>query len=283
MNVSPDWSGASGDAWAMRWQETDRALRPLAEVLDAAILAAAPPGPFRALDIGCGPGSTSLALAAARPDSTIVGCDLSPALVELAAKRAHGLPNVRFHVGDAQSIAAAERPFDLFLSRHGVMFFEDPRQAFATFRAAATVQGRLVFSCFQDWQANPWASELAMAAAGKRVPAPGREPSGFAFAEVDYVAEIVASAGWAELEHRPVNFGYVAGEGPGASEEALAFLSEVGPASRLMRGCDDGDRPAASARMRQLIERYRKEERVEFPAAAWLWSAKATANSGWRD
>jgi SAM-dependent methyltransferase len=275
MNLSPDWSGASGDAWALRWRDTDRGLRQLGVELDQAIQDAAPAGPFRALDIGCGPGSTALALAAARPDAAIVGCDLSPALVEVAAGRADGMPQVRFCVGDAQAIAAAQGPFDLFMSRHGVMFFDDPPQAFAAFRSAATDCASLVFSCFRDWDANPWACELTSAAAGRRLPPPGREPSGFAFADVTYVEEILASGGWTNIEHRPVNFRYVAGEGAGAADEALAFLTEIGPASRVMRECEASERPAAAARMRAVIERYSGNGRVQFPAAAWLWSAKA--------
>jgi methylase of polypeptide subunit release factors len=73
---SPDWSGSSGDIWARRWRDTDRALAQVGAGLDQAILQATPEVPFRALDIGCGPGTTSLALGAPRRDAEIVGCDI---------------------------------------------------------------------------------------------------------------------------------------------------------------------------------------------------------------
>ena len=87
MTAASDWTGSVGDIWAAEWRRTDRSFADLSRHLDAAILAAAPDGPFRALDIGCGAGCTSLALAEARPDATILGVDLSEGLVEVARNR----------------------------------------------------------------------------------------------------------------------------------------------------------------------------------------------------
>ena len=270
-----DWSGASGDIWARRWRDTDRALAHIGAVLDETIQAAAPGRAFRALDVGCGPGTTTLSLAASRPDASILGCDLSPALVEIARRRAEGMASVRFVAEDAETAAREHGPFDLIFSRHGVMFFDDPHRAFGTLRAAAAEDARLVFSCFQAWESNPWAAELASAAAGAPLPPPGREPGGFAFAEVDYVSDILASQGWTEAEPRPVRFRYAAGEGPAAVEQALSFLSELGPASRVIEGLDDRGREAAIERMREVVERHHHEGQVVFEGAAWIWTARA--------
>ena len=268
---SPDWSGSSGDIWARRWRDTDRALAEVGAALDAAILEAAPDGPFRALDVGCGPGTTTLALAGRRADASVIGCDVSQSLVAIARERAEGLENVRFVAEDAEQAAAERGPFDLIFSRHGVMFFADPRRAFATFRSAMKPGGKLVFSCFREWAANPWAAELACAAAGGDVPAPGREPSGFAFAEPDYVRELLTAAGWSDAEPRAVNFDYHAG----APDEALDFLAELGPAARLLEGVDDAERKAALERMRGVVERHERGGQVVFPGAVWIWSASA--------
>ena len=268
---SPDWSGSSGDIWARRWRDTDRALAAVGEALDQAILAAAPAGPFRALDVGCGPGSTPLALAAARPDADIVGCDVSRSLVAIAQERALGRAGVRFVAEDAEQAARDRGPFDLVFSRHGVMFFADPVRAFATLREATKQGGPLLFSCFRGWDANPWAAELASAAAGRELPAPGREPSGFAFADPFYVAEILASAGWSEAKPAALDFDYDAGP----PDEALSFLAELGPAARVIEELDEAERGAAIERMRELIERRDRGGRVIFPGAAWIWTASA--------
>ena len=268
---SPDWSGSSGDIWARRWRDTDRALAEVGAALDDAILEAAPAGPFRALDIGCGPGTTALALASRRTDAVIIGADLSRSLVEIARERAQGIETVRFLDMDAEQAVLKHGPFDLLFSRHGVMFFDDPSRAFAYLRAGTARGGRLVFSCFRDWAANPWGAELASAAAGRAVPPPGREPSGFAFADPDYVAELLSDAGWSDGEPRPLDFAYDAG----SPEEALSLLSELGPAARLLEELDEAQRGAALGRMQAVIARHERGGRVIFPGAAWIWTARA--------
>lgn len=275
MSSAIDWATHSGDAWTRRWCEIDAALSNLAPQLHHALLDAIPAGPFRALDIGCGAGSTSQMLARQRPDATIIGCDLSPSLVQLATDRLVHLPSVRIVLGDAQAVAESEGPFDLLFSRHGVMFFKNPVDAFRSLRAATNAGGALVFSCFQDWQLNPWASELASAAANRSPPPPGKEAGGFSFAEPTHVQQILVSAGWSNAEAKAAPIRYVVGEGQNAVERAVAFLTEIGPASRILWSLPESERGAAKGRMRRAITRYRVGDAVEFPAAAWLWSANA--------
>lgn len=270
-----DWANHSGDAWTRRWREIDVALSDLAPQLHSILVDAAPVQPFRALDIGCGAGSTSEQLAHDRPDATIIGCDLSPSLVQLAQDRLGALPSVQIILGDAQAIAQSERPFDLLFSRHGVMFFDDPVGAFRILRAGTSGGATLIFSCFQDWRSNPWASELASAAADKVLPPPGREAGGFAFAEPAYVQQVLESAGWGKCEVRSAPFRYAAGTGPRAVDQAMEFLTEIGPASRTLWSLPEGLRGAAKDRMRRVIERHQVGERIEFSAAAWLWAAQA--------
>ena len=272
----PAWATSSGDVWADRWPQLDRGLAGIAAQLDPVIVAAAPPGPFRALDIGCGAGSTSLALSQVRPDGSIIACDLSPSLIRIAEGRLAGTP-VKPLLGDAEDVASCEGPFDLIYSRHGVMFFADPARAFGTFLSAARPGASLVFSCFEDWAANSWASELGSAAAGRPVDPPGREPGGFAFADPDYVQSILESAGWTGARRRPLTFRYVAGSGAGSVAEALSLLCAVGPASIVLRDLNEHDRDSAVQRMRAVIERHFNGSNVEFAASACLWTAVAAA------
>ena len=272
----PEWATTSGDIWARRWRDTDAALEGLSPHLLAAIAAAAPSGPFKAFEIGCGPGSTTMDVADACPEAEIIACDISPALAAVAEQRTSDRRNVHVALGDAEDVASSQGPFDLFFSRHGVMFFPDPVRAFRTFRNVANPAGSLVFSCFQSWDSNPWASQLACAAAGRVLPPPGREPSGFAFAEPDYVLEILSSSGWLHAEPRAVAFRYVAGEGEDAVEKASSVLSDIGPASRITQSLPEEERSAARDRMRGVIEQHFDGAAVTFPAAAWIWRAKAS-------
>lgn len=266
----PDWSGSSGDIWARRWRDTDRALAEVGAALDAAILREAPAGAFRTLDVGCGPGTTALALAASRADAEILGCDVSRSLIAIAEERAKDERRLRFVTEDAESAAPAHGPFDLLFSRHGVMFFADPVRAFASLRGGTRAGARLVFSCFRAWQENPWASEVASAAAGKALPAPGRESGPFAFADEDYVREILTASGWSEARPEAVDFTYRAGD----AVAALDFFAEVGPAARVLGDLEGKEREAAIEGMRAVIDRERQGPEVTFPGAAWIWTAK---------
>ena len=272
------WATTSGSVWARRWRDTDAGLARLSPYLLSAVKGAAPEGPFRAFDIGCGPGTTTLDVAAACPQAEVIACDVSSDLAEIARQRSSGNPRIRVVEGDAEERAGGEGPFDLFFSRHGVMFFDDPARAFRSFRKAAGPSASMVFSCFQSWHLNPWASELASAAAGRDFPPPGREPSGFAFADPDYVREILMASGWADATPVDVKFDYVAGEGADAVDYALAFFSELGPSSRLIDSLPEEDRPDALKRMRTVIERHFDGNAVVFSAAAWIWSADARAS-----
>ena len=271
-----DWAKASGDIWAQRWRDTDRGLEPLQSRLVSAVAGRLQQRPSKAFDIGCGPGSTTIAVANACPEASIIACDISEALAGIASQRTAEFARVKVVVGDAESVAAAEAPTDLFFSRHGVMFFDDPARAFRGFRSAARGGASFVFSCFQDWELNPWASELASAAAGRVLPPPGRESGGFAFADRNYVSGLFKSAGWTNAEARSAPFSYVMGEGENAVDYALSFMIDIGPASRIVQSLPDEDRPAAVQRMRTVIERHFDGAAVEFPAAAWIWSATAS-------
>jgi SAM-dependent methyltransferase len=277
MTGTPQWATTSGDAWAERWRDTDRGLAELSPHLLSAVAACAPTDPFSAFEVGCGPGSTSIAVADACPGAAITACDISPALVRVAQQRTAGRPRMRVLLGDAEALAMSEGPFDLIFSRHGVMFFPDPVRAFRSFRSAAKPGASLVFSCFQSWSLNPWASELASAAAGRVLPPPAREPSGFAFADPDYVLQILDSSGWAQADRQEVAFRYVAGEGENAVDDALSFLADIGPASRVVQSLPEQERSDALERIRGVIEQHVDGAAVVFPAAAWIWRAKASA------
>ncbi len=269
-----EWQGRVGDVWAEEWRRTDRALATMTVALNATILAAAPEGPFRALDIGCGAGETSLALAAARPDASIAGVDLSSALTDTARERAGGNPQLTFAVGDAVAHARATGPFDLLYSRHGVMFFPEPPAAFAAFHGSARPGAALVFSCFADPEDNVLAAPLARAL-GLAPPVAGDAPGPYAFAREDDVVALLTTAGWRDVRGERVTFGYRVGAGPAALDDAVCFLSRIGPAAAAIRRGSDAEGLALTASLRAFLSNYLADNTVDLPASVWLFSARA--------
>jgi SAM-dependent methyltransferase len=274
MTSANDWPGTVGDVWAEEWQRTDRCLAGLAVHLNAAILDMAAPGSKTIVDIGCGAGATSLAAAGALPERRVVGIDISPSLIAIATERGHGLDNLSFRCGPAEDHLAGLAPVDLIVSRHGVMFFPDPVTAFATLREGTEPGAGLIFSCFRETALNPWATELVTAAIGDMPPAPeGYVPGPFAFADPDFVRAMLDAAGWSRIEARPVDFAYRAGQGIDPLADALSLLQRIGPAASLLRQAPAGERAAMLGRVEDVIARHRSGDVVDFPAAAWLWSA----------
>jgi SAM-dependent methyltransferase len=255
-----DWEGRTGRKWAEEWRRTDRSFAEITQRL----LDVARRGPVtRVLDVGCGAGELSLALAREHDDAQVVGIDVSEQLVEVARERGAHLRNARFELADAATWWDPHRPPDLIVSRHGVMFFPDPMAAFAHLRSYAVPKARLLFSCFRDRRENPWASRIADLLPPGRIapPAPGA-PGPFAFADRAYVEAILEGANWRDVTFEKVDYAYVAGVGGDPVSDALTYFLAI------------DERPGFVSRLEAFLADYRDGSIVALPAAAWIVSAR---------
>ncbi|MEQ1784285.1 MAG: class I SAM-dependent methyltransferase, partial [Hyphomonadaceae bacterium] len=135
-----DWNGAVGERWAAEQERTDQLIRAFG---DAALTAARASLGERVLDVGCGCGDTSLALAnSVGPTGHVLGVDVSAPMLIVARRRASALSNLTFAEADASS-ASLPGSFDLLYSRFGVMFFDAPVPAFRHLHKAMSPTGRL--------------------------------------------------------------------------------------------------------------------------------------------
>lgn len=272
MTSGADWQARVGDAWAAEWRRTDRSFAEL----DPALLMALLDGlgeSARVLDVGCGAGATSLAIAAARPDVAVTGVDLSAALVAAAEKRGGG--RATFRVADAAALTG-EAAYDRLVSRHGVMFFDDPVAAFAALRGVTAPGGRIVFSSFRARALNGWATEPAAALGIKAGGTDGQAggPGPFAFALAGEVERILAVAGWRDARAEAVDYDYVAGDGADAVDEAVALLRRIGPVALAIADAPRDRQGELLEQLAALCAAKRCEGRVVFPAAAWIWTAR---------
>ena len=129
---------------AGRWDEI-RSLHVPEREVEAAILARAGEGPFRAmLDIGTGTGRM-LELLAGRYDRA-VGIDLSPAM--LAVARANldraGIDHARVQLGDVMNLPVLRDSFDLVVIHQVLHFLDEPGRALAEAAEALAGGGRLL-------------------------------------------------------------------------------------------------------------------------------------------
>jgi SAM-dependent methyltransferase len=113
-----------------------RLWRLLAEVL--------PSPPMRVLDIGCGTGALSLAMAQAGHDVTAV--DPDPTAIELAERSAHQARPVRlaYHRSDVATFVADEAGFDVVVTSRTLHHVREPAAALERVRRWLRPGGQLV-------------------------------------------------------------------------------------------------------------------------------------------
>jgi ubiquinone/menaquinone biosynthesis C-methylase UbiE len=270
------WNGKAGETWARMQERMDRTLSPVT----AALLTLAAPQPGEhVLDVGCGTGETSLALAGAVGDEgTVLGLDVSEPMLARARERADELlSEAEFRAADASTFADDD-DFDLLMSRFGVMFFNDPAAAFTNLHARATPGGRLCFACWQPSSENPWAT-LPMQTLAHLLPpvepADPLAPGPFAFADPDRVRKILSDSGWQDIAIQALPFTMIVGEGDDPIAAAVHFNLRIGPAARLVRDAGpDVEAPAKSA-LAKALAAYLVDGQVGLPGAVWLVSARA--------
>lgn len=106
----------------------------------------------RVLDVCCGSGSTAIPAAEqVGPDGTVLGVDLSDAMLELARakRRAAALDNLHFERGDLLALGhLAEPPFDVVLCQLGIFFLDEPAEGVDALYARVRPGGRLVVTTF---------------------------------------------------------------------------------------------------------------------------------------
>lgn len=273
-----DWNGPSGERWVVNQARLDAMLAVFGQ---AAIEAAAPVKGERVLDIGCGSGASSFALASlVGAQGWVLGVDVSESLIERARALAPPDTTARFQVADASSAKLPEGAFDILFSRFGVMFFDDPAGTFAHMRRALRPGGRVAFVCWRGVAENGWV-RLPMDAIKAIVPstaAPHSEaPGPFSFGDQGRVARILTTAGFTEIAIAPLDASVPFGEGEtrdAAIDDAVQLAVEAGPFSRVLADQPNELRTRALASIRAAFEGLTIERSVMTDGAAWIVTAR---------
>jgi SAM-dependent methyltransferase len=270
-----DWAGDMGARWLASLDQFEGMIAPIGAALLAR--AAYQPGE-RVLDLGCGGGATTLAIAeAVGPEGAALGLDVAPMLVERAQQRAAGAGSAaRFVCADAATATLDEPPFDRLFSRFGSMFFEAPIPAFANLRGMLKPGARIDLAVWANPRDNLWMMEV-MGVVRQHVdipPAVPRAPGPFAFEDLTYLEGVLNGAGFSGMEVTTYAALQPVG-GPGATpEDATDFVLASMAVGRVLEEQGDATRDAARADLRAMFARhFRQGEGVMLPAKVWLVTA----------
>jgi SAM-dependent methyltransferase len=269
------WDGDLGRRWVELADLMDVPLEPYGlRAMDALALQRG----IRVLDVGCGCGATTLELARRVGDSgLVVGVDISTPMVEMARERAAtaGISHARFEVADAAR-AQLDGPFDAVFSRFGVMFFEKPVDAFANIRRSMRRGARLGFVCWQARSENPW-NLLPYEAAQQvvQLPAPPgpRTPGGAAFAEPEYVQEVLGAAGFAGIQVEPFVLDQPMAGGTDLDAVVDVAINLSQPIAAAVRSASPDDRARVADAIGSALGPFATDQGYCLRGSTWIVSA----------
>jgi SAM-dependent methyltransferase len=265
-----DWDGDDGEYWATYHREYERLL----EVFDATLVeAGAVRSADRILEIGCGTGATTRALAARAPAGSVYALDLSGPMLEIARAAADraGIRNVEFVQGDAQVHPFDPESFDVAVSRMGCMFFGDPAAAFANIGRALRPRGRLALCVWQSETANGWITAIDDALGEGSPEAAVDEPATYApgpfsMADPGLCTSLVQRGGFVDVTVDDLDIPLALG----TVSDAQAFLE-----TWIDQDLDHDARARAAASLQRMLgDNATAADGVLLPSATWLVTAR---------
>lgn len=260
------WNTRGGSAWVDLQPMLDAMFQPFEAILAEAV----PEGARRVLDVGCGAGATTLAVARRLgAGRTCTGLDVSEPLVDLARRRAEaeGVEGARFIVGDGQRHDFGDARFDAVVSRFGVMFFEDPEAAFGNLRKAAADGAAMTLIVWRGPGDNPFMTAAERAAAPllpELKPIVPDAPGQFGFADPERVRRILRPS-WGEVDIAPLD---VACSITAADLEVYAV--RMGRAALLLPDLEPERREGVITVMRDGFAPFVTGDTARFTAACWI-------------
>lgn len=264
------WDGDEGSYWAANAGHFERAL----VGYDGQFFEAASIGSTDSvLDVGCGTGHTTRTAARAASSGSVLGVDLSSAMLDVARQRssAEGLSNVRFVQADVQVHRFEQAGFDAVLGHTSAMFFGDRVAALTNLGCALRPGGRLVLLTWQPFEENEWIREFTVAlSAGQARPSPTPDsPGPFTMSDPATIRALLQESGYTKVSidglREPMWFG---------DDTADAHRLLAGLMAWMLEGLETDQRGRALDALRATIAAHETSDGVLYSSATWLVRAE---------
>ncbi len=273
-----DWAGEMGLKWLASLSLFEGMIAPIG---DALLARADFQSGETVIDLGCGGGATTLAIAGAvAPSGKVMGVDISPDLVAAAQERAasSGATNVEFTCADASVVQLPDAPYDRLFSRFGSMFFDQPVSAFSNLHGLVRKGGRIDLAVWGPPRDNLWMMEM-MGVVRNHIeipPAVPRAPGPFAFEDLEYLGSVLTDSGFTDVDVIAYQALQPVGGVGATPEKAVEFAFTSMAVGRLLNDKGEAVIEAARQELTDLFARHHVPGKgVMMQGKVWLVSAIA--------
>ena len=270
---------ARWDTMAAGWKATRATFQRTMEPVSQWLVEAIHPQPgHRVLELAAGLGDTGLLAAQlVAPGGSVLITDGSDNMVAAAREHAEevGAANVELRSMQAEWIDLPTASVDGVICRFGYMLLLDPEAALRETRRVLKPGGRVALAVWDELDRNPWMKVLrdALLERGLAQAAVPAGPGPFALGSPEAVAELLATAGFEDIEVSAMDL--VVG-----AESLDAWWDHVMQTSMTTADVVRGLAPAAHYQLRDLVDAgyspyVRDDGTLEAPARALVAAAAA--------
>jgi SAM-dependent methyltransferase len=281
MPIDPDaYRQESRETWAQvatGWEDRREWLMEITGLVNGWLLERASPQPGQTfLEIAAGPGDLGFRVAERVGDEgRVISSDFAPEMLNIARRQgeSRGLNNVEYRVLDAERMDLEDDSVDGVVCRWGYMLMADPAAAFRETRRVLRPGGALAFAVWRTAERNPWVSVPAMTLV-QRGHAPPPEPGApgiFAMGEPARIGELLAGAGFDEVEREEIAFDFRYSD----FDDLWDALVRLSPFGQVIQELPADEGRATREAIMQNVEPYRTEDgSYTAPAATWAVLAR---------
>ena len=214
------------------------------------------------LDVGCGTGALTFAIAQSRAVSKIVALDLSEGFLAYARSKTDD-PRISFEQGDAQKLAYPDGYFDCCLALLVMSFIPEAPKAAAEMHRLTRRGGIVATAMWDTTGGNELNDALSDAAAAID---PNVKLLGGTYGTAEELTSLWASAGLNDVEVKNIAF-------PCGFESFDDFWQPLtegqGPAGAYLRGISEDHRMTVREQLRQNLFGNRADGPFTLQAKAW--------------
>ena len=270
------WNGPAGKVWVEGKNEKDNMLLPLGnELLKRSNIISG----MKVLEVGCGTGYIMGQLSKkVGKNGFVTGVDISQTMISEAERYLYnlGITNTTCQVLDVENDDLGKFKYDMIISRFGVMFFNNPIKAFKNLIHSLNDNSYIHFICWQNHKLNPWNS-VPLRVVKKYIELPvieERAPSPFAFADKDYIYEILNKSQYKNINIEGYGNLIELHKGFNLNDAVLDYLYKTPIFTEQYLKLSDNKKNKLFKDLLTELKKHHADDSFKFNSKTWIVSAQ---------